>query len=207
LLYQNRGVEGTRFGIDPTAILTDLHLRVRAKGLPVTPTFWYRHDCKHDIATAPRRDIIHDALGLSIEDRRPWGGTGDPWRGAFTYRVTAEYDLPLIFQDYQANANVASFHLALRPELVIGASGMVLCAEARGSLLVDDETSEFATAGGTRLDGLARVGLSWPDTSRGATLYAQLERISDPWRLAVAESEPVSLLSFGLMLGGTGRAR
>jgi hypothetical protein len=217
LLYQNRGVEGMRFGIDPTAILTDLHLRLRIRELPVTPTLWYRHDCKHDIATAPRRDVIHDALGISIEDRRRWSGG---YR--FTYRLTAEYDLPLIFQNYQANANVASFHLALRPELLIGtagaiagatdarrlhASSAVVFAELRGSLLIDDPVSDFATAGRTRMDWLARAGLSWPDASRGATLYAQVERITDPWRLSVSESQAATLLSVGLMLGGTGTAR
>ncbi len=212
LLYQNQGVEGARFGLDPTAILTDLHLRLRIRGLPVTPTLWYRHDCKHDIATAPRRDVIHDALGISIQDGRLWNGGTGGLGYRFTYRLTAEYDLPLIFQDYEANANVASFHLALRPELLIGttrpgaASAMLVFAELRGSMLIDDPTSQFATAGGTRTDWLTRVGLSWPDARRGATLYAQLERITDPWRLSVSESQARTLLSFGLMLGGTGRA-
>ncbi len=231
LLYQNESVPGKRFGIDPSAIVTDLQLRARFPTLPLTPAVWYRHDCKHDIARS-RSDLIHDVLGLSIEERlHLWGnpggdaskpprttdavgvqGTADLPRAADApdtafstlIRLDLEYDLPLIFQNYEANANVASAHLTVRPELDFGAARPVLFAEARGSVLVDDPESDFATAGRVRLDGLVRAGISWPERTRGATLYGQFERITAPWRRAPAQSEPAAVYSFGLILSGGG---
>ena len=240
LLYQNESVPGRRFGIDPSAIVTDLHLRARFHTLPLSPAVWYRHDCKHDIARK-RSDLIHDVLGVSIEERlHLWGsagrgvstaaGTADGSRAhaadgsprtgptrpgsssrasrrsefSTVIRLDLEYDLPLVFQNYEANANIATAHLTLRPELELGHSRPVLFAEARGSVLMDDPESDFATAGRVRLDGLVRAGVSWPERTRGTTIYGQLERISDPWRLTPAQSEPAVLYSFGLILSGGG---
>lgn len=208
LLYQNESVPNKRLGIDPSAIVTDLQLRARFPEVPLTPAVWYRHDCKHDIARK-RRDTIHDVVGLSLQERLSFrdlsGRTrrrSSAVRSSALIRLDLEYDLPLIFQDYQANANIATGHLTLRPEISFGRRYPVLFVEARGSLLVDDPDSAFATAGRFRTDGLVRAGLSWPERRRGVTVYAQLEAISDPWRQSVAQSEAVTLLSFGLMLAG-----
>ncbi|MFW5729673.1 MAG: hypothetical protein ACOCYG_08405 [Spirochaetota bacterium] len=223
LLYQNEGVPGRRFGLNPSAIVSDLQLRARFPQLPLNPALWYRHDCKHDIARK-RIDLIHDVLGVSLEERfHLWSGApfdrtdgraagAPPERSsrraaveiATWVRLTVEYDLPLIFQDYEANANVATAHLAVRPELDLGGTRPVLFAEARGSVLVDDPESDFATAGRVRLDGLARAGVSWPERNRGTTLYGQVERVTNPWRLPPEQSEPVVIYSVGLMLSGPG---
>lgn len=208
LLYQNESVANKRLGIDPSAIVADLQLRARFPQLPLSPAVWYRHDCKHDIARK-RRDTIHDVLGLSLQERVSLrdlsgsrGRSSPDLRASTLIRLDLEYDLPLIFQDYQANANIATGHVTLRPEISFGRQYPVLFAEARGSLLLDDPTSAFATAGRLRTDGLVRLGLSWPERGRGVTVYAQLEAISDPWRRSVAQAEAVTLLSFGLMLTG-----
>jgi hypothetical protein len=74
---------------------------------------------------------------------------------------------------------------------------MLVFAELRGSMLIDDPTSQFATAGGTRTDWLTRVGLSWPDARRGAMLYAQLERITDPGRLNSTTSSTSEIANAG----------
>ena len=52
------------------AVVTDLQLRLRLRGLPLRPAVWYRHDCKHDMERESRRQAIHDVLGASSRGRR-----------------------------------------------------------------------------------------------------------------------------------------
>ncbi len=198
LLYQNQSVGDIRFSIDPSAIVTDLHLRARFPNVLFEPTVWYRHDCKHDIARQ-RRDPIHDAIGVNGRYRFETEVGGGLLLSVDTL-LTLEYQLPLVFQDYEASPDVASGYLSIRQALEM--RHLTVFIEARGALLIDDPESELATSGAYRTDGLVRLGVSWPDNAQGATLYAQAEYISDPWRLAVDESEPAAVYSVGLIFAG-----
>ena len=198
LLYQNEVTGDIRFSINPSAIVTDLHLRARFPQLPLEPAVWYRHDCKHDIARQ-RRDLIHDVIGANARYRfaREFASGAVV---AVDLLGTLEYQIPLIFQDYEANGNVAAAFLSVQPSIDLGTLDVFL--ETRGSILLDDPDSDLAPAGQWRFDGLVRAGVSWPDQDQGATVYAQLEHITDPWRMAVAETEPVTVFSVGLIFAG-----
>ena len=203
ILFQSQTAPDRRLYLDPSAVVTDLQLRLRLRRLPLRPAVWYRHDCKHDMERESRRQAIHDVLGAGFT-RRLNVFEGPPDFDVVT-DFAAEVFVPPIFQDERTSAAVAATYLSLRPEIELATGEPTVFTELRGALLVDDPDSVHAVAGALRIDAAGRVGISWPEPTGGVTAYLELERLTDATKRPPEETEPHVLLSFGAVLGVEGR--
>ena len=203
ILFQSQTAPGRPLYLDPSAVVTDLQLRLRLRRLPLRPAVWYRHDCKHDMERESRRQAIHDVLGAGFTHRL--GVLGGPPGLDLVTDVATEVFVPPIFQDERTSASIAAGYLSLRPEVELAAGGPTVFTEFRGALLVDDADSVHAVAGAVRVDAAGRVGISWPEPTGGVTAYLELERLTDAKKRPPEETEEHVLLSFGIVLGVEGR--
>ncbi|NBF40428.1 MAG: hypothetical protein GVY14_08425 [Spirochaetes bacterium] len=203
ILFQSQTAPGRPLYLDPSAVVTDLQLRLRLRRLPLRPAIWYRHDCKHDMERESRRQAIHDVIGVGFTQRIDVL-EGPPGLDLVT-GVTAEVFVPPVFQDERTSAAIAAGYLSLRPEVELAAGGPTVFTELRGALLVDDPDSVHAVAGAVRVDAAGRVGLSWPEPTGGITTYVELERLTDAKKRPPEETESYVLLSFGVVMGVEGR--
>ncbi|MFO7781260.1 MAG: hypothetical protein R6W94_06480 [Spirochaetia bacterium] len=203
ILFQSQTAPGRPLYLDPSAVVTDLQLRLRLRRLPLRPAIWYRHDCKHDMERESRRQAIHDVLGAGFTHRLAVL-EGPPGLDLVT-DIATEVFVPPIFQDERTSAAIAAGYLSLRPEIELSPGGPTVFTEFRGALLVDDPDSVHAVAGALRVDASGRVGISWPEPTGGVTAYLELERLTDAKKRPPEETEPHVLLSFGVVLGVEGR--
>lgn len=203
ILFQSQTAPDRPLYLDPSAVVTDLQLRLRLRRLPLRPAVWYRHDCKHDMERESRRQAIHDVLGAGVTRR--FAVVDGPSRLDLVTDIAAEVFVPPIFQDERTSAAIAAGYLSLRPEVELAAGGPTVFTEFRGALLADDPDSVHAVAGALRVDAAGRVGISWPEPTGGVTAYLELERLTDAKKRPPEETEEHVLLSFGIVLGVEGR--
>ncbi len=163
----------------------------------------YAHDCRHAVDNSSGRLIIQDSLHLSLSHRPiviQWGGSGA--HSSIWPEAEAMIALPDLFQSGPAEPDQLRLSARLHIDAVELAGSAWLFLEGGAACTLRSQSTPVAVENPLNLDWHARIGLHAPSARHGASLYAQLERITDPW--TTASAAPVTLFSIGLTLASAG---
>lgn len=163
----------------------------------------YAHDCRHGVDNSSGRLIIQDSLHLSLAHKPiviTWGSSG-----AYS-SIRPEADvmiaLPDLFQSGPAEPDQLRVAARLHINAVKLAGSAWLFIEGGAACTLRSRDTPVPVSNPLNLDWHARMGVHAPSAGHGASLYAQIERITDPWTTLTAA--PVTLFSIGLTLASVG---
>ncbi|WP_455381165.1 hypothetical protein [Salinispira pacifica] len=202
LIFRFQPAAGSEWMFYASDLITNLELQgwFRIGGLDLG--VGYRHDCKHDVEQSRGRLIILDSVALSVTHHPIELNLGRSQHMRLYGVADAVLALPTIFQAGPAEPERFRIDGRIHLDALELGSSATLFAEGGAALSIRSTETGVAGIEPLNLDWHVRIGVHAPSASHGASLYLQVERLTDPWTLP--EAIPVTLFSIGLTLASVG---